>query len=142
MSNKPVDAATFYAANKADEKQYVSLMVSRPGTEADKDPVFGLQPEVITEKLTPQNEKSGTLVRTPFSPVMTGIVLKEETTFAFKAGNYTAPAGYLLYVNPRDEDGFTVAPMGYDIRPVDPAAKPAEIVLDVQKSKGPKGPRC
>lgn len=39
-----------------------------------------------------------------------GIILQEEVTFTFKAGEYTAPAGSLLYVNPDDEDGYTVQP--------------------------------
>lgn len=35
-------------------------------------------------------------------------VLREETTFSFIAGEYTAPAGYILYENSEDEDGYTV----------------------------------
>jgi hypothetical protein len=37
------------------------------------------------------------------------IVLKEDTTFAFKAGECEGKAGDVLYVNSKDEDGYTVS---------------------------------
>ncbi|MFN7226027.1 MAG: hypothetical protein ACK5UY_02090 [Holosporales bacterium] len=42
------------------------------------------------------------------------IVLEQEVTFDFIAGEYTAPAGFILYENEQDEDGYTVvSPMRF-----------------------------
>lgn len=36
------------------------------------------------------------------------IVLPQDTTFAFKSGDYTVPAGHVLFVDADNEDGYTV----------------------------------
>jgi len=44
------------------------------------------------------------------------VVLEQEVTFEFIAGEYTAPAGFILYENPEDEDGYTVVPPMHFLR--------------------------
>ena len=42
------------------------------------------------------------------------VVLEEDTTFQFVAGDFPATAGMVLYENPSDPDGYTVTPqMGF-----------------------------
>ena len=59
-----------------------------------------------------------------------GIILTEDVTFAFKAGEYEAPKGSLLFVNPDDEDGYTVdnANLGYRVATA-PTVKKAKGLL-------------
>jgi len=53
------------------------------------------------------------IVRIKDEPELKGIILKEETTFAFKEGDYTALAGSFLFENKEDVDGYTVMPPGF-----------------------------
>lgn len=53
------------------------------------------------------------IVRVKDEPELNGIILKADTTFAFKEGDYTAPAGSFLYENKEDVDGYTVMPPGF-----------------------------
>ncbi len=48
------------------------------------------------------------IVTDKLDPPVKGIILTEDVIFAFKAGEYNAPAGSLLFINSKDEDGYTV----------------------------------
>lgn len=56
------------------------------------------------QKYEPEKERIVTLSD---EPPLKGILLDEETTFAFRSGNKTIPAGSLLYLDPASEDGYS-----------------------------------
>jgi hypothetical protein len=65
--------------------------------EAHYQAVFGDQQVVQEQLIVAVNDK-----------ITKAVVLENEVTFEFMAGTYTAPAGYVLYANEEDEDGYTV----------------------------------
>lgn len=60
-----------------------------------------------------KNTHEDLIVRFKDEPELKGFILKDETTFAFKEGEYTAPAGSFLYENKDDVDGYTVMKPGF-----------------------------
>ena len=64
--------------------------------EAHYEAVFGDQQEIEGQKII------------AIGDAIKAVVLEDEITFEFIAGTYTAPAGYVLYANEEDEDGYTV----------------------------------
>lgn len=68
------------------------------------------------------------------------VVLREDTTFDFDEGAYTAPAGYVLYENEDDVDGYTVVP-GDHFKENYTVTKAPEAPQNDAKRSGPKGNR-
>jgi hypothetical protein len=64
--------------------------------EAHYEAVFGDQQEIEGQKIIAIGDE------------IKAVVLENEVTFDFIAEEYTAPAGYILYENPEDEDGYAV----------------------------------
>lgn len=111
---KAVNAADYYNANAKDEKTYARMWVQMDPDKIEtpdflKDVFLNVTVKSQMEPYNGENAHKGKLVRGP-EPDMTGIILDQEVTFAFKAGNYTAAKGSFLFVNPKDEDGYTVLP--------------------------------
>jgi hypothetical protein len=55
------------------------------------------------------------VVRKKDEPMLKGIILEEDVTFAFKSGPYEAKKGSFVTPNPDDEDGYTAFPPGFAI---------------------------